>query len=279
MKLATSQPELLEALSALDTDQGVGLVPTMGFLHQGHQALIRRAQNDGPTVVTVFVNPKQFGPAEDLERYPRDLEGDLRKAEEAGGDVLYAPRVDEVYPPGFATEVRVRGLEDLHCGHFRPGHFAGVTTVLARLFGLIRPERAYFGQKDYQQSVIVERMARDLALGIRIVTVPTVREPDGLAMSSRNVYLSAEERRRAPEIHAVLAEALKLFREGETDAARLAGRTSAALARIPGFRIQYLSLVDPKSLLERDGTAREGDVLLTAGFFGTTRLIDNEILG
>ena len=277
MRLATSLSELNEALSQLNMTSGLGLVPTMGYLHEGHQALVRRSHGDGPTVVTVYVNPKQFGVGEDLERYPRDLSRDVQRAEEAGADVLFAPTDEEIYPPGYATAVHVKHLEDLHCGYYRPGHFAGVTTVLARLFGLIRPSRAYFGQKDYQQSVIVRRMVSDLALPIEIVTVPTVREPDGLALSSRNVYLTAEERRSAPEIHRILSQARNLFAEGETDAARLLGRTSAQLSRIPGFRIQYLTLVDPDTLAERD-VARPGDVLLTAGYFGSTRLIDNQIL-
>lgn len=278
MRVLSSRSELTPFLKSLSPSEGLGLVPTMGYFHAGHRALMRAAKRDGPTLVSLFVNPKQFGVGEDLARYPRDLEGDMAAAEEEGVDVVYAPPVDDIFPEGFRTEVRVAGLSDLYCGYFRPGHFAGVTTVLARLFGIVRPERAYFGQKDYQQTVIVKRMVEDLALPIGIRVVPTVREADGLAMSSRNVYLSPEERRQAPMIHKTLLEADALFRAGEVEASRLLGRTSAALSRIPGFRIQYLVLVDPTTLDERR-TAREGDVLLTAGFFGSTRLIDNQILG
>lgn len=277
MKVARSRNELDEALLPLRRE-GVGFVPTMGYLHDGHVSLLRTAREDGPVVLSIFVNPRQFGVGEDLDRYPRDEDGDLAKAREAGVDVAFLPSVEEVYPPGYQTEVHVRPLEEIHEGRFRPGHLSGVATVLARLFGMIRPERAYFGQKDFQQSVLVKRLVEDLALGVEIFVCPTVREGDGLAMSSRNVYLSPRERAEAPRIRRTLLFADRLFREGEREASRLVGRTSAELSRIPGFRLQYLALADPLTL-EEQHVAEAGDVLLMAGFFGSTRLIDNQVLG
>jgi len=277
MKVARSRKELDEALLPL-RQEGIGFVPTMGYLHDGHVSLLRAAREDGPVVLSIFVNPRQFGVGEDLDRYPRDEAGDLAKAREAGVDVVFLPGVEEVYPPGYQTEVHVRPLEEIHEGRFRPGHLTGVATVLARLFGVIRPERAYFGQKDFQQSVLVKRMVEDLALGLKIFVCPTVREEDGLAMSSRNVYLLPRERAEAPRIRKTLLFADRLFRDGEREASRLVGRASAELSRIPGFRLQYLTLADSVTLAEK-AFADTGDVLLTAGFFGSTRLIDNQVLG
>lgn len=250
----------------------------MGYFHEGHLTLMRQAVADGPSVASIFVNSKQFGAGEDFSRYPRDFDRDRTLAEETGIDLLFVPEDDEIYPRGFSTLVDVPQLSALYDGRFRPGHFAGVTTVLSRLFGMIGPQRAYFGQKDYQQTVIVRRMVRDLVIPVEIRVLPTVRESDGLAMSSRNVYLHSRERAEAPRIHAALEQADQLFLEGEKDASRLLGRTAAALSRIPGFRIQYLALTHPETMEEQE-EAHPGDVLLTAGFFSQTRLIDNRILG
>lgn len=277
MRVARSRRELDEALSPLP-QEGLGFVPTMGYLHRGHISLLQAARADGPVVMSIFVNPRQFGVGEDLDRYPRDEAGDLAKARDAGVDVAFLPAVGEVYPPGYETEVHVRPLEEIHEGRFRPGHLSGVATVLARLFGMIRPERAYFGQKDFQQTVVVKRMVEDLALGVEVFVCPTVRESDGLAMSSRNVYLGPRERLEAPRIHQTLLFADRLFRDGEREATRLVGRASAELSRIPGFRLQYLTLADPVTVEEKH-VAGVGDVLLAAGFFGSTRLIDNQVLG
>lgn len=258
--------------------QGIGLVPTMGFFHAGHQSLIQRAVEDGPSVVSIFVNPLQFGEGEDFERYPRDADRDLRIAEEAGVDLVYMPPVADVFPADFATSVVVADLSALYCGHFRPGHFEGVTTVLARLFGLTRPQRAYFGQKDYQQSAIVRRLVTDLALGIDIQVLPTIREESGLALSSRNVYLTEAQRQAAPLFHQALIETERDMLAGERDGAKLLAKLERRLKKIPGFKPQYWALADPQNLQPK-ATATAGDVLLAAGHFGATRLIDNCVLG
>ncbi len=250
----------------------------MGFFHAGHVSLMERAVKDGASVLSVFVNPLQFGEGEDYERYPRDPDRDLRIAEEAGIDLVYMPPAADVFPPDFSTSVTVADLSALYCGHFRPGHFEGVTTVLARLFGLIKPQRAYFGQKDYQQSAIVRRMVTDLALAIDIEVLPTIREDSGLAMSSRNVYLTEAQRQAAPFFHQALSDTERDMLAGERDGAKLLAKLERRLKKIPGFKPQYWALADAKNLQPK-ATAVEGDVLLAAGHFGATRLIDNCVLG
>jgi pantoate--beta-alanine ligase len=242
----------------------------MGALHDGHRALLRAARADSRTVVmSLFVNPAQFGPGEDLTRYPRDEAGDVAIAGEEGADVVFAPGVSTVYPPGFATSVDPGPLADELEGRSRPGHFRGVATVVTRLLGLVRPARAYFGEKDYQQLVIVRAVARDLALGAEIVAVPTVRDADGLALSSRNRFLSQEERRRAASLAAGLRAAGGRWAAGERDAGRLLAAARARLAVEPDYlelrRRDDLSAYDP---------ARAA-VLLVAARVGRTRLIDN----
>ncbi len=255
--------------------QSLALVPTMGALHEGHATLLRRARKENRRVVlSVFVNPTQFGPKEDFSRYPRTLASDARLAAACGVDAIYAPSAPVLYPEGFSTFVSVRGLSDLLCGAFRPGHFAGVATVVLKLLETVRPDRAYFGEKDFQQLVIVTRMAADLGLPVKIVPCPTVRESDGLALSSRNRYLSPAERARAPGIRAALEWAAAEARRPGRTAAGLEAGARKRIARIPGSRIDYVRLVDPATL--RAPVRLRGRLrLLAAVRIGRTRLIDN----
>jgi pantoate--beta-alanine ligase len=256
----------------------VGLVPTMGALHEGHASLIRAARGEtGCVVVSIFVNPTQFGPGEDLGRYPRPLEKDMAVCRREGVDVVFTPSAGEMYPEGFATGVRVAGLSENMCGAFRPGHFDGVSTVVAKLFTIVQPDVAYFGEKDAQQLAIVRRMAADLDLPPEIRGCPLVREPDGLAMSSRNAYLSADERRRATALSAALAEAKLALAAGERDAAKVATAVRRRLETAAGVEIQYVAVVDPDTLAD---LARIADKVLVAvaAKVGATRLIDNVLL-
>lgn len=255
--------------------RSVGFVPTMGYLHDGHLALVRRARVENErVVVSIFVNPLQFGPEEDYERYPRDLERDLALLRAEGVDLVFAPAVAEMYPPGFATTVVVRGpvAERLE-GAARPGHFRGVATVVARLLNLVQPQRAYFGWKDAQQVLVVQRLVSDLALPVAIVPVPTVREPDGLAMSSRNVYLDPEERQAAAALPRALFAALEQFQAGERAAEALRRTVRERLAGTP-VRLEYVSVSDRESFEEVERVERPA-LLLVAAWVGTTRLIDN----
>ena len=258
----------------------IAFVPTMGFLHDGHLSLVDHARSIGDkVVVSIFVNPTQFGPNEDLEQYPRDLERDLRALGERGAHVVFIPAEKEIYPPGFATSVAVRGLTDGLCGASRPVHFGGVATVVTKLFNLIQPDAAVFGQKDYQQLQVIRRLTRDLNLPIEIVGAPTVRESDGLAMSSRNAYLSTDERRAAPALHAALAEVGERFRAGERHGQTLLDHATSIIEKYPCLRIDYLQLIDPEDLTYLvDGPEsmlpeRVHEAL--AVFAGSTRLIDN----
>lgn len=253
----------------------IGLVPTMGALHEGHLSLIRAARSEcGFVVVWVFVNPTQFGPQEDLNRYPRDLERDLRLSHEAGADVVFAPDVAEIYPPDFSTWVDVEGLGDGLCGASRPGHFRGVCTVVTKFFNICAPDRAYFGQKDAQQLAIIRRMTRDLDMPIEIVSCPTLREPDGLAMSSRNAYLSEEERRQAVVLRQALARAEDLVESGERDAAVVEVAIREVLAGAPLGRVDYIAIVDAGDMRAVPTIDRECLIALAVKF-GSTRLIDN----
>lgn len=263
---------------AEQTGRSVGFVPTMGYLHEGHLALVRRAHAENErVVVSIFVNPLQFGPQEDYERYPRDLERDLALLRAERVDLVFAPPVEEMYPPGFATTVVVSGpvAERLE-GEARPGHFRGVATVVTRLLNLVQPHRAYFGWKDAQQVLVVRRLVSDLALPVEIVPVPTVREPDGLAMSSRNVYLTPEERRVAAALPQALFAALERFRTGERAAEVLRRTVRDALAGTP-VRLEYVSVSDRESFEEVERVERPA-LLLVAAWVGTTRLIDNVLL-
>ena len=260
------------SLAARARGERVAFVPTMGALHGGHVKLLREARGLGQSLaLSIFVNPTQFGPNEDLARYPRDLPGDLAKAAGAGTDVAFVPDARDVYPAGFQTTVEVRELARGLCGPFRPGHFAGVATVVCKLFNVVRPDVAVFGEKDYQQLAIVRRMVTDLDMGIEIVGIPTVREPDGLAMSSRNAYLSPQERARALSLSRALFAARDAVAAGARDGTAVVTRARAAL---DVDRIDYVELVDAESLRTVTEIDRPA-VLAVAAFVGRTRLIDN----
>lgn len=279
MKIVRTVHELRDVVARGRRDDGrVGLVPTMGAFHEGHLALMRRAAECcGLVVVSLFVNPAQFDEAADLDRYPRDEAGDAVLAEGAGVHVLFAPTVGEVYPEGFATTVEVSELSEPLEGAVRgPAHFRGVATVVAKLLNMAQPDDAFFGQKDAQQALLVRRMVRDLNLPVRIEVCPTVREPDGLALSSRNVLLAPEARRRAPALHAALRGIEARAAEGERDAARLVSEATAMLAA-HGIVPEYLATVSATSL--RPVARIEGEVLVAIAVrFGTVRLIDNVMI-
>jgi pantoate--beta-alanine ligase len=253
----------------------IGLVPTMGALHEGHAALIRTARAQvGFVVVTIFVNPTQFGPKEDLSRYPRPLEADLDVCAREGADLVFVPEPTEVYPPGFCTYVEVQGLQDVLEGLSRPGHFRGVATVVLKLFNMVQPEVAFFGRKDAQQVKIIERMVRDLNVPVKLVICPTVREGDGLALSSRNVYLDAEQRRKAVVVSQALAEAQTLIENGERNSAVVQHQLIRTIRATPGAVLDYAAVVNAETLhrLER----LTGRILIALAVrFGSTRLIDN----
>jgi len=264
-----------KALKSALPPEGVGFVPTMGYLHEGHLALVRRARAENPFVaVSIFVNPLQFGPGEDYARYPRDLARDLGLLEKEGVDLVFAPEPADFYPPDFSSFVEVTGpLTERLEGTRRPGHFRGVTTVLTKLFHLVRPARAYFGEKDYQQLAVVRKLVRDLDFDIEIVGVPTVREPDGLARSSRNVYLTPAHRQAAPGIYRALLAVREAARQGASvEEARAVGLD--ALNRIPDLTVEYLEIVHPTTLEPLKGWV-EGARALFAGRFPEVRLIDN----
>jgi pantoate--beta-alanine ligase len=256
----------------------VGLVPTMGALHAGHLSLVEAARRENDrVVVTVFVNPTQFGPHEDLSRYPRDLERDAALLAGVGADLLFAPSAEEMYPPGTETVVEVGSVALPLEGERRPGHFRGVATVVAKLLGIATPDRAYFGEKDAQQLGVIRRLVADLNLPVEIRPCPIVREPDGLALSSRNAYLSPEERRAAPVLFRALQEAESLWRAGERDADALRRAMAATLATEPRVRVDYVSAADPATFREVE-TAKGPVHLLLAAFVGKARLIDNRRL-
>jgi pantoate--beta-alanine ligase len=252
-----------------------GLVPTMGALHAGHLSLIEAARRDAsPVVVSIFVNPKQFGPGEDYKKYPRDLESDRRKLEDAGVHYLFAPSVEEIYPAGFRTSVSVEGLADCLEGKVRPGHFRGVATVVLKLLEIVTPRFAYFGRKDAQQARIIRQMAADLAMDSEIVVCPIVREPDGLALSSRNQYLSPAERKAATVLYRALARARRTIEEGERDVMRIVTAMRRDLAEEPLASSDYVEIVDADSF-EPVMRLTHSCVVVLAVRFGATRLIDN----
>jgi pantoate--beta-alanine ligase len=255
--------------------RSVGLVPTMGALHEGHLSLIRRCRADNDVaVMTLFVNPVQFDRKDDLARYPRNLDRDADLASAAGADAIFHPAVEEMYPRGYATYVTVEGLTDRWEGAARPGHFRGVATVCAKLFAACRPHRAYFGQKDYQQSLVIRRLVADLNLGLEIVVLPTVREADGLALSSRNALLGPEERRQAVVLSRALGAARAAVKAGERDAEKLRGEIEARIRAVPLAAVDYVAVCDPDTLdplTQLSGPA----VALVAVRFGAVRLIDN----
>ncbi len=279
MKIVRTVKEMHEAADAArKAGKRIGLVPTMGYLHEGHLALVRKARALADVVVaSIFVNPIQFGPKEDFARYPRDFERDSRLLEREKTDVIFAPEAADMYPEGYATYIEVRGLADHLCGLSRQGHFVGVATVVAKLFNAVKPHFAVFGQKDYQQLKVIERMARDLNMDVEIIGHPTLREEGGLAMSSRNVYLSAEEREQALLIRASMDRAEELFAGGERNAAAIEAEVRNVLASKGGVEVEYVEVCDPESL---DGLAEAGKstLLAIAARVGKTRLIDNTIL-
>ena len=283
MRKVSTLDELRE--SRLSFDGTVGLVPTMGFLHDGHLSLIRRARDECKhVVVSIFVNPTQFGPKEDLAKYPRDLEKDLRLISSletpstASEIVVWTPSAESMYPTGYQTWVDVEAMTHPLEGAMRPGHFKGVTTVVAKLFNAVQPHRAYFGQKDAQQVAVIRRMVRDLNFPLEIVVCPTQREADGLAMSSRNVYLDPEQRKAATILFRSLSAAKELYEAGERDAEKIRGKMKEVLASEPLAEPQYVSCADYDSLEELD--VIQGKTLLSmAVFIGKTRLIDNFVLG
>lgn len=257
----------------------IALVPTMGALHEGHLRLCDIArENADEVVLSVFVNPLQFAAGEDLDRYPRDLERDARLAAERGVDVLFAPGIDDVYPDGPAqVRVHAPSLDNVLCGRFRPGHFEGVLTVVAKLFNMVRPDSAVFGQKDLQQAVLIRRMVHDLDFDVHVIVAPIVREPDGLAMSSRNVYLSTEQRRSALALHRALRAAEQAFADGAMDPASVSDAAAAILEREAGVSAQYVEVVDTGSL-RTPARVERGNAVAIAAHVGSTRLIDNVIL-
>ncbi len=256
----------------------IGFVPTMGYFHEGHLSLMRRARQECDVVViSIYVNPLQFGPREDFNRYPRDLPRDLKMAEEVGVDIAFVPKDEDMYPDGFQTFVEVTELTKGLEGFYRPGHFRGVTTVVAKLFNIVLPHKAYFGEKDFQQLRVVQRMVQDLNFPLEIVPCPTVREPDGLAMSSRNTYLSPRERQAATVLQRALKAADNLFRQGERNVALLKAKVWEVLGTEPIVRPQYVEIVDAETLAPVffiEGPA----VILLAAFVGNARLIDEWVL-
>ncbi|NLW08105.1 MAG: pantoate--beta-alanine ligase [Clostridia bacterium] len=256
--------------------QSIGLVPTMGYLHEGHLSLARKAREQNDIVImSIFVNPTQFGPGEDLERYPRALERDRELAAATGVDAIFAPAVPEMYPDGYATYVRVEGITEYLCGASRPGHFEGVATVVSKLFNIVQPDRAYFGLKDYQQAQVIKRMVIDLNIPVEIVTVPTVREADGLALSSRNKYLTPVQRQSATALYQALKKGAVLIRSGERRAEIVREAMVAEILSRPETRVDYVAVSDAQTL-KPITTINKGKVLLAlAVWVGNTRLIDN----
>lgn len=258
--------------------KSIGLVPTMGYLHEGHLSLVRAAKKHVDVVVmSIFVNPIQFGACEDFEKYPRDFKRDEELATSAGVDIIFAPRAEEMYPDGYATYVNIERLTETMCGRSRPGHFKGVTTVVAKLFDIVRPEIAYFGQKDAQQAIVIKKMAEDLNMGVEIKMMPIIRESDGLAMSSRNVYLSGPERKDAAVLYGSLKKAESLVKSGVRDAKKIAGTIEESIKAVPTAKIDYISITDTLELKEINKVSGE-TLMALAVFIGKTRLIDNIIV-
>jgi pantoate--beta-alanine ligase len=277
MKVVTTIAELRETCTALP--KPLGLVPTMGYIHEGHLSLVRRARTEcASVVVSIFVNPTQFSENEDLSAYPRDLDRDLDLLGAEGADLVWTPTEDEIYPAGYQTWVTVEGLSQILEGLHRPGHFRGVTTVVAKLFNSVCPDKAYFGQKDAQQVVVIQRMTEDLNFPIEVVVCPTLREPDGLAMSSRNTYLDPKQREAATVIIRSLIAAVQSFEAGERDAEILRSRMSDVLSTEPLAQPQYVSVADPDTLEELNGPIVRA-LFSMAVYVGKTRLIDNLVVG
>ena len=262
-----------------EQDKTIGLVPTMGALHQGHLSLVREARRMcDVVVVSVFVNPTQFGPGEDFEKYPRDLTKDTALLTDYNVDYIFAPTVEEIYPKGFSTYVSVEGLSEQLEGSARPGHFRGVATVVTVLLNTVRPDFAFFGQKDAQQALVIKRLVKDLAFDTEIVVLPTVREDSGLAISSRNLYLTADEQQAATVIHRALTAAKNAYKDGERSAGRLAHLVRSTIEDEPRARLDYVSVADAETLERLDKLDERPILIALAAYIGKTRLIDNTIL-
>lgn len=273
-------PTIAQVKSTLQSfqEKRLGFVPTMGALHEGHLSLIRAAKNQCDTVaVSIFVNPTQFGPKEDLAKYPRPFERDCQLLEKEGVNVLFAPTTDEMYPQGAVTWVGIEPMSSKLCGRSRPGHFRGVATVVSKLFHIIEPQAAFFGQKDAAQAAIIRRMVRDLNFPVEIVVCPIVREPDGLAMSSRNAYLSSDERKSALVLSRTLSEVQKSFDRGERSVAKLLQAGTEEVSRNSAVRLDYFEAVNPDTL-EAKSDINGPTLIAVAAFVGSTRLIDNVVL-
>ena len=279
MRIVETIPELRRAISEVENKE-IGLIPTMGALHEGHLSLMRAAKHKNEfVVVSIFVNPTQFGPNEDFSRYPRTFEADVEKCRSVGVDLIFHPSPEEMYPNGFSTFVDVEGITERLEGGFRPGHFRGVTTIVFKLFAAVEPDSAYFGMKDYQQLKVIEKMVRDLNVDVEIVPVPTLREPDGLAMSSRNAYLSEDERRAALALYRSLIAAKELADSGETDAEAIRQKALQMIQAEPLVnKIDYVEVVDPNTL-DPVSWITSGAVIALAVRIGKTRLIDNMLIG
>jgi pantoate--beta-alanine ligase len=279
MKIAHTIEEACAASrSARLSGKRVGLVPTMGALHEGHLSLVRAAKTQCDVVaVSIFVNPTQFGPSEDFSKYPRDFGRDQELLEREDADMVFAPSVDEMYPPGGVTYVTVEGLSERLCGRSRPGHFRGVTTVVSKLFHILEPDKAFFGQKDAAQVAVIRRMVRDLNFPVEIVVCPIVREPDGLAMSSRNAYLDPQQRDSALVLYRSLSRVQAMFKAGEREISRLLSAGKEMFVQEPSMRLDYLEIVDPENL-EPVSDLSKPALVAVAAFVGSTRLIDNLVL-
>lgn len=281
MRVVKSIKEMQSISESLrKTGKTIGFVPTMGYLHDGHMSLVECARRENDVVImSIFVNPVQFAPGEDFERYPRDLERDRKIAQEKGVDYLFVPEVSEMYPPRYSTYVEVEGITEVLCGAKRPGHFKGVATVVTKLFNIVKPHRAYFGKKDFQQLKVIERLVKDLNFDVEVIGCPIVREKDGLAMSSRNVYLSPEERESATSLYRALKLAKELFEKGERDPEVIKSRMEELILSHPHVKaIDYIEIVDPETFKPVD-EVKEGTLIALAVFVGNARLIDNWVVG
>lgn len=279
MKLIDSISRMATLVKILKKEgKSIGFVPTMGYLHEGHMSLVKAAKKHTDVVVlSIFVNPLQFGPKEDFKKYPRDIKRDEALAGDAGVDIIFCPPVSEIYPEGYATYVNVENFTDKLCGVSRPGHFKGVATVVAKLLNIVKPDVAYFGQKDAQQVIVIKKMAKDLNMDIEIKAMPIIRETDGLAMSSRNIYLSEAERREALVLSRSLEKASALIAAGERDSGEIVKAMKELVSQKPMVNIDYVSIVDTKDL--KDVPIVSGETLVAiAAFVGPTRLIDNIIV-
>ncbi|HLE41169.1 MAG TPA: pantoate--beta-alanine ligase [Nitrospirota bacterium] len=279
MKVINSISEMQAlAESVRKAGRRIGFIPTMGFLHEGHLSLIRKARKECDViVVSVFVNPAQFAPNEDFQRYPRDVEGDRKKCDSAGVDVLFMPSAADMYPKDAVVYVTVDGLSDILEGAVRPGHFRGVATVVAKLFNIVKPHAAFFGQKDFQQCVVIKRMVKGLNMDVDIIVFPTIREQDGLAMSSRNSYLNADEQRAAGSLYSALTAGEALVKSGERDPVKLKDAMRAVLVKEKGMMIDYIEIAEPQSLAPLVKVEARA-VMLIAVRLGRTRLIDNILI-